>query len=51
MSFSDILAALDGKQFYFVGIKGTGMTALAELMSAKGAGIQGSDVEDRFFYR
>jgi UDP-N-acetylmuramate--alanine ligase len=49
MSFADGIQDLGSRHFYFVGIKGTGMTALAELMYAKGAFIQGSDVSDRFF--
>ncbi len=32
-----------------VGIKGTGMTALAELLTASGARVRGSDVADKFF--
>ncbi len=35
--------------FYLVGIKGTGMTAFAELLSARGAKVSGSDVEDTFY--
>ena len=33
---------------YFVGIKGVGMTALAQVMKAKGLEVMGSDVEDVF---
>ncbi|MDR3200779.1 MAG: UDP-N-acetylmuramate--L-alanine ligase [Spirochaetales bacterium] len=36
-------------RFYFVGIKGTGMAALAELLSRLGAKITGSDVADVFY--
>jgi len=32
-----------------VGVKGTGMTALAELLVASGAKVRGSDVADKFF--
>ncbi len=37
------------KKFFFVGIKGTGMTALAEVISTLGAIVTGSDVEDIFY--
>lgn len=40
---------LSGLVFYFVGIKGTGMTALAELLLNQGAFVSGSDVEDIFY--
>lgn len=33
---------------YFVGIKGVGMTALAQVMKAKGIQVMGSDVEESF---
>jgi UDP-N-acetylmuramate--alanine ligase len=35
--------------FYFVGIKGTGMSAFAELLFRQGARITGSDVPDKFY--
>lgn len=35
--------------FYFVGIKGTGMAALAELLLRLGARVRGSDTEDTFY--
>ena len=38
-----------GIHFHFVGIKGTGMVALVELLKARGAFITGSDVEERFY--
>ncbi len=37
------------KHVHFVGIKGTGMVALVELLHAKGAVITGSDVSERFY--
>jgi UDP-N-acetylmuramate--alanine ligase len=40
---------LDGVSLYFVGIKGTGMAALAELFLHRGAGISGSDTADHFY--
>jgi UDP-N-acetylmuramate--alanine ligase len=35
--------------FYFIGIKGTGMTALAELYISRGARVSGSDVDEIFY--
>lgn len=37
------------KHIHFVGIKGTGMVALVELLHAKGAIITGSDISERFY--
>ncbi|MBI9102962.1 MAG: UDP-N-acetylmuramate--L-alanine ligase [Spirochaetales bacterium] len=34
---------------YLVGIKGTGMTALAEILHSRGISITGSDVEEEFY--
>ncbi|MBN2444475.1 MAG: UDP-N-acetylmuramate--L-alanine ligase [Spirochaetales bacterium] len=34
---------------HMVGIKGTGMTALAEILKAKGASITGSDTHEKFY--
>jgi UDP-N-acetylmuramate--alanine ligase len=38
-----------GKKIYMVGIKGTGMAALAELLSGGGARISGSDIPEVFY--
>ncbi|MEQ6388727.1 UDP-N-acetylmuramate--L-alanine ligase [Bacillaceae bacterium S4-13-58] len=35
--------------YHFVGIKGTGMSALAQILHDSGEQVQGSDVEKRFF--
>ncbi|MYL34081.1 UDP-N-acetylmuramate--L-alanine ligase [Pontibacillus yanchengensis] len=35
--------------YHFVGIKGTGMSALAQILHDAGERVQGSDVEKRFF--
>lgn len=40
---------LAGELIYMVGIKGTGMAALAEILVARGAQVTGSDVEERFY--
>ncbi len=41
--------SFSGVHFHFVGIKGTGMVALVEILSARGAVITGSDVSERFY--
>ena len=38
-----------GVHFHFVGIKGTGMAALVEILAARNAVITGSDVSERFY--
>ncbi len=38
-----------GLHIHFVGIKGTGMAALVEILFAQGAVITGSDVSERFY--
>lgn len=38
-----------GGYYYFVGLKGTGMSALAELLVRDGARVVGSDTADSFF--
>ncbi|RKQ30532.1 UDP-N-acetylmuramate--L-alanine ligase [Oceanobacillus halophilus] len=35
--------------YHFIGIKGTGMSALAQILSDSGEKVQGSDVEKKFF--
>lgn len=42
-------ATLAGLSVYLVGAKGTGMTALAEILHSKGAKLSGSDVPDVFY--
>jgi len=37
------------KSVHMVGVKGTGMAALAELLTAEGARVRGSDVPEKFF--
>lgn len=46
LSFPD---TLKGKRVHFIGAKGTGMAALAEIIAAKGAVLSGSDVPDTFY--
>ncbi|HBP00610.1 MAG TPA: UDP-N-acetylmuramate--L-alanine ligase [Candidatus Moranbacteria bacterium] len=43
MDFSKI------KEAYFIGIKGTGMAAMAEVLSKRGIKVSGSDTEEKFF--
>ena len=40
---------MKGVRIHFVGIKGTGMAALVELLNKRGAVITGSDVSERFY--
>jgi UDP-N-acetylmuramate--alanine ligase len=40
---------LRDKSLYLVGIKGTGMSALAEILQARGARVCGSDTEETFY--
>ncbi|MBP5465843.1 MAG: UDP-N-acetylmuramate--L-alanine ligase, partial [Treponema sp.] len=40
---------LHGARLHFVGIKGTGMAALVEILADRGAVITGSDVSERFY--
>ncbi len=40
---------IEGLKIFFVGIKGTGMAALAEILHQRGAVITGSDVNDKFY--
>jgi UDP-N-acetylmuramate--alanine ligase len=42
-------ADLHGFKIHFVGIKGTGMAALVEILFARGAEISGSDVSEKFY--
>jgi UDP-N-acetylmuramate--alanine ligase len=37
------------KKVYFIGIKGAGMAAVAELLHARGIEVSGSDTEEKFF--
>ncbi len=41
--------SIEGLSIYMVGAKGTGMTALAEILHNKGAKLTGSDVPDVFY--
>ncbi len=40
---------LNGFKIYMIGIKGTGMTALAEILVSRGATVSGSDVPEDFY--
>ncbi|MDA3851401.1 MAG: UDP-N-acetylmuramate--L-alanine ligase [Spirochaetaceae bacterium] len=44
-----MLTEIKGKSFYLIGIKGTGMAALAELLLQQGALVTGSDTQEQFY--
>ncbi|MGL4982044.1 MAG: UDP-N-acetylmuramate--L-alanine ligase [Treponemataceae bacterium] len=46
---SNLLKNIEKKHIHFVGIKGTGMTALVEICHARKAIITGSDIDDVFY--
>ena len=46
---NSLLEDFHGVHIHFVGIKGTGMAALVEILFHKGAVITGSDVSERFY--
>lgn len=43
------MPSLSGKKIHFIGVKGAGMAALAELFSGLGAVVSGSDTNESFF--
>ena len=47
--FASFPKDFNGVHIHFVGIKGTGMVALVEILTAQGAIISGSDVSERFY--
>ena len=49
MSEPQLPDALDGTSVFMVGIKGTGMAALCELLIRRGAGVRGSDSSEVFY--
>ena len=49
MSQSELPTELSGVAVHMVGIKGTGMSALAEILINRGAIVTGSDTEERFY--
>jgi len=48
-SASDFLDSLKGRRVHMVGVKGPGMSALAEILCAAGAIVSGSDVPEEFY--
>ncbi len=46
---ANLLKNCSGLHIHFVGIKGTGMAALVEILYARNAKITGSDVSERFY--
>ncbi len=49
MKDKNLPSDINGKHIYFIGIKGTGMTALAEIFLSKGAIVSGSDTVEKFY--
>jgi UDP-N-acetylmuramate--alanine ligase len=49
MSSIQLPPVISGLRIHLVGAKGTGMTALAEILAAAGARLSGSDVADLFY--
>ncbi len=49
MSVPVLPAQLTGLNVYMVGIKGTGMAALAEVLVSRGARVTGADVDETFY--
>ena len=49
MEQSDSVFSPEGKKIYFIGIKGTGMAALAEMFKKLGADVSGSDTSEKFY--
>ncbi|MBO7048333.1 MAG: UDP-N-acetylmuramate--L-alanine ligase, partial [Spirochaetia bacterium] len=45
----DLFKEIKGKKFFLVGIKGTGLSAFAELLLSAGAGVSGSDTAEKFY--
>lgn len=43
------MLSINGKSFYLVGIKGTGLSAFAELLLKSGAKVTGSDTAEKFY--
>ena len=44
-----IFKDIKGKKFFLVGIKGTGLSAFAELLLSAGACVSGSDTAEKFY--
>ncbi len=49
MKKDSIPVDIEGLRIYFIGIKGTGMTALAEIYLNSGALVRGSDTHEKFY--
>src|SRR3990167_4062593 len=45
----DIPSLKNIKTAYFIGIKGVGMTALAQILQSRGVRVDGSDTQEKFF--
>lgn len=49
MNRENLFSSFKGLRVYMVGIKGTGMAALAELIFKRGGIVSGSDTEEKFY--
>ena len=49
MNNNDFIFSPEEKKIYFIGIKGTGMAALAEMFKKLGADVSGSDTDEKFY--
>ncbi len=49
MEFHHILLQPEGRNLFFVGIKGTGTSGLAEILLRRGASVSGSDGDELFY--
>ena len=49
MNLNKLFSNLSNKYIYLIGIKGQGMTAMAEILNSRGAKVSGSDIDDVFY--
>jgi UDP-N-acetylmuramate--alanine ligase len=49
MNLKKLFSEPGNNRFYFIGIKGQGMAALAEILKSRGALVTGSDTEEKFY--
>ena len=49
VDFSNLFTSARGRSVYFIGIKGTGVCAIAELMKRAGFKVSGSDIPEEFY--
>lgn len=49
MNLKELFAEPRNKNIYLIGIKGQGMTAMAEILKSRGAYVSGSDINEKFY--